>query len=254
MDILEQLDKIVSDLSLKATQFACPKRQILKDLDLFVLDNSIRESTVGQLRGHTLENKWKIYDEVKRCGFKYIVVAAFSHMTRVDDTFIQELIAEGEDPKDLFAFTEAFDHKNDLKVVPVALRKMKLLGLQNPIIEIDTQKNKDLSIKDWHQLLTDRIEWTKKHLNSEAKIFINFRDFPDAMRKGADTVFRITAFLASLSEDMRPFGLMFEEPTGNFLPEEVGTWTRCRFSTYRLYIVCETCIFFLIMLFFYSNP
>ena len=216
---------------------ALTKRQILKDLDLFVLDNSIRESTVGQLRGHTLENKWKIYDEVKRCGFKYIVVAAFSHMTRVDDTFIQELIAEGEDPKDLFAFTEAFDHKNDLKVVPVALRKMKLLGLQNPIVEIDTQKNKDLSIKDWHQLLTDRIEWTKKHLNSEAKIFINFRDFPDAMRKGADTVFRITAFLASLSEDMRPFGLMFEEPTGNFLTEEVGTWTRCRFSTYRLYIV-----------------
>ncbi len=31
--------------------------QILQDMDFFVLDNSIRESTVGQLRGHTLENK-----------------------------------------------------------------------------------------------------------------------------------------------------------------------------------------------------
>ena len=28
------------------------KRARLKDLDLIVLDNSIRESTVGQLRGH----------------------------------------------------------------------------------------------------------------------------------------------------------------------------------------------------------
>ena len=115
---IPDLDKIITDFQSKAT-IDCPKRQILKDLDLIVLDNSIRESTVGQLRGHTLENKWKIYDEVKRCGFRYTVVAAFSHMTRVDDTFIQELIAEGEDPEDLFAFTEAFEHKNDLKSVPV---------------------------------------------------------------------------------------------------------------------------------------
>ena len=42
----------------------CLKRKRLKDLDVIVLDNSIRESTVGQLRGHTLENKWKIFDEV----------------------------------------------------------------------------------------------------------------------------------------------------------------------------------------------
>ena len=42
------------------------KLKQLKELDLFVLDNSLRESTVGQLRGHTIENKWKIYDEVSR--------------------------------------------------------------------------------------------------------------------------------------------------------------------------------------------
>lgn len=38
--------------------------KVLKELDIFVLDNSLRESTVGQLRGHTIENKWKIYNEV----------------------------------------------------------------------------------------------------------------------------------------------------------------------------------------------
>ena len=41
------------------------KRKVLKELDLFVLDNSMRETTIGQLRGHTLENKWEIYDEVR---------------------------------------------------------------------------------------------------------------------------------------------------------------------------------------------
>ena len=40
------------------------KRKKLKRSELFVLDNSLRETTVGQLRGHTLENKWKIYEEV----------------------------------------------------------------------------------------------------------------------------------------------------------------------------------------------
>ena len=103
---------------------------------------------------------------------------------------------------------------------------MKLLGLQNPIIEIDTQRNNDISAEDWCKLLKDRIEWTQKHLDAKAKVLVNFRDFPDAMRKGAKTVLRITAFLGSLDEHLRPFGLMFEEPTGNFLPDEVGNWTR----------------------------
>ena len=40
------------------------KRTALGEVDLFVLDNSLRESTVGQLRGHTIENKWKIYEQV----------------------------------------------------------------------------------------------------------------------------------------------------------------------------------------------
>ena len=41
------------------------RRKALRQRELFVLDNSLRESTVGQLRGHTIENKWKIYEEVR---------------------------------------------------------------------------------------------------------------------------------------------------------------------------------------------
>ena len=42
-----------------------PKFKRLKQLDLFVLDNSIRESTVGATRGHTLQNKHDILAQVK---------------------------------------------------------------------------------------------------------------------------------------------------------------------------------------------
>ena len=45
------------------------KQEILREKKLFVLDNSLRESTVGQLRGHTIENKWKIYEEVIRVKY-----------------------------------------------------------------------------------------------------------------------------------------------------------------------------------------
>ena len=90
---------------------ATAKYDRLKDLDIFVLDNSIRESTVGQLKGHTLESKWEIYDEVKKCGFKHTIVASFSHMTRVDDVFIQQLVDRGEDREGLWAFSEITDGK-----------------------------------------------------------------------------------------------------------------------------------------------
>ena len=78
----------------------------LKDLDLFILDNSIQESTVGQTRGHTIDEKWQIYEEVKKCGFKNIIVASLSHMTRVDDVFCQQLVERGEDLSNMFTFSE----------------------------------------------------------------------------------------------------------------------------------------------------
>ena len=43
------------------------KRERLQTMDFFVLDNSIRESTVGQLRSHTIENKKAIFEQVKKC-------------------------------------------------------------------------------------------------------------------------------------------------------------------------------------------
>ena len=82
------------------------KYERLQNMDFFVLDNSIRESTVGQLRGHTVENKWAIYNEVKKMKFKHVIVASFSHMTRVDDVFIRELVEKEEDCSTLWAFSE----------------------------------------------------------------------------------------------------------------------------------------------------
>ena len=209
------------------------KRHALRDLDFFMLDNSIRESTVGQLRGHTVENKMKIYEEVKKCGFKHIVVAAFSHMTRVDDIFVKQLMDQGEDPDTMYSFSEVTesikDGVLDIETIPVALSKMKSLNLRNPIFEIDlVDKN-----VDWNKFTTDklcqlllrRINWTYENLSRDARIFVNFRDFPFAMKFAPDRVLTVVHFLANLPAETRPFGLIHEEPSGNFLPEEIGIWT-----------------------------
>ena len=211
------------------------QQQTLRELDCFVLDNSIRESTVGALRGHTLENKWKIYEEVKRCGFKHIVVAAFSHMTRVDDYFIKQLVDNGEDMSKLYSFVEGWGGVNDgipdENSIPFTLQKMKNLQLRNPIIEIDLADSridwKKFTVKKICHLLLERIEWTQKHLANDANIFINYRDFPLAMDDpaGAERVLEITQFLANLPARRRPFGLMYEEPTGKYFPAHLGAWT-----------------------------
>ena len=211
------------------------KRQVLKDLDCFVLDNSIRESTVGQLRGHTLENKWKIYNEVKRCGMKHIIVAAFSHMTRVDDEFIRQLSERGEDFSTLYAFTEITETINkdgvlDVQSIPVGLEKMKTFGLRNPVIEIDlvdprVDWNGRSTIDDYCHFLRKRIEWAIKHLYHEPNVFINIRDFPLAMQENPERVFTLVKYLAGLPPVQRPLGVIFEEILGQFMPEELGIWT-----------------------------
>ena len=209
------------------------KRHALRDLDFFMLDNSIRESTVGQLRGHTVENKMKIYEEVKKCGFKHIVVAAFSHMTRVDDVFVKQLMDQGEDPDTMYSFSEVTESVKDgvldTETIPVALSKMKSLNLRNPIFEIDlVDKNVDwnkFTVDKLCQLLLRRINWTYENLNQDARIFVNFRDFPFAMKFAPDRVLTVVHFLANLPAETRPFGLIHEEPSGNFLPEEIGIWT-----------------------------
>ena len=102
---------------------------------------------------------------------------------------------------------------------------MKTLGLINPIIEIDTLVHaENMTVENWMTLLKDRINWIKQNLSPDAKIMINFRDFSDSMFKDITNNLQITFFLGSLPEEIRPWGILFEEPTGNYLPEELGKW------------------------------
>ena len=208
------------------------KRKILRDMDFFVLDNSIRETTVGQLRGHTLENKIKIYQETQKCGFEYVVVASFNHMTRVGDTFCQWLIDNNEDRSKMFSFSEITEGvkkgKLDTKKTPVSLKKCKKYGIPNVILEMDLADpsvdwDKKFTIKDLCKLLKERLNWCYDNLGKKSKVMFNFRDFSAAMSTihGAIRVLYVVEYLGRLPN--RGFGICFEE-MGKYLPEEVGAW------------------------------
>ncbi|XP_038047650.1 uncharacterized protein LOC119721761 [Patiria miniata] len=210
------------------------KYDVLRDLDIFVLDNSIRESTVGKLQGQTPETKWKIYREVKKLGIKNIIVACFVHMTSGDEVFIQQLCERGEDRSGLFALCEVTEGtKNkipDTESVPTGLLKMAEVGLYNVIFELDlsdvTYDFDRFPIDDMCALLGKWIVWCHDRLHPRVKVLVNFRDLPDAMSYNPERVFRTVEYLAQLPEWVRPFGLLFEEPRGTSVPEECGIFAK----------------------------
>ena len=210
------------------------KRGRLKNLDLFILDNSIRESTVGQLRSHTLQNKIAIYEQVKACGIKDIIVASFAHMTRVDDDFCQYLRDRKEDFSGLYSFSEVSEGiKNgayDTKSIPISLRKNKRFGLRNVIFECDlVDKNVDWGTqfkrRDMCQLIHKWIVWVKDNIHKDGRVLLNLRDLPQAMSQKPKRVLKVVRYLSQLPDHQKIFALIFEESTGEFLPEELEAWT-----------------------------
>jgi len=211
-----------------------PRFEKLKNIDLFVIDNSIRESTVGALRGHTLENKYSILNETKELGFQHNIVGAFSHLRRVDDEFITHLIKSGEDMTNKYAFSEFYDScdkKTHLPVpgIPIGLQKCKELGVPNVIMEVDLANLAPESLFTHEkrcQLFLERFQWIRENLKSPGRILINLRDLPAAIinPKLLDLVLETVDFLSQHRPQI--FAILTEEPTGQYFPEQLRNMTK----------------------------
>lgn len=167
---------------------------------------------------------------MKKVGLKDTVVASFSHMTRVGDVFIQQLVEQGEDMSTKFAFTELSDEIKDgvpVDDLPIGLQKCKELGVPNPIIEIDMGyfgiDYTKFTEEKQRKLIDERIRWCRQNLSKDSKIFVNFRDFSDGMSKAPERLMRMVTYLASYRPQI--YGILYEEFGCNF-PEELGIYTR----------------------------
>ena len=114
--------------------------------------------------------------------------------------------------------------------IPVGLAKMKEFGLKNVILETDISDScfdfSKFPMQEYFDLVKKWIIWAHDNLHEYAKVFINIRDLKDTMPTHTERCFQYVEFLANLPEQLRPIGIMFEEPGGGVLPEECGNWAR----------------------------
>ena len=182
-----------------------------------MLDNSIRESTVGQLCSHTLQNKLENFKQVKKVGIKDIVITSFSHMTVVDGDFVQYLKDHDEDLSHFYFLSEITeDGQCDAESIPVSRRIETLIGIWNTIFEVDLA-SKDIEWEtkfmtdDICQLIQKLLMWVYDNISKSARILFNLRDFPVAMNNPPKQVLKIVQFLSNLLIKQQLFGFCFEE-------------------------------------------
>ena len=207
----------------------------LAALDLYILDTSIRETTVGQPLCHTLEDKIKIYNEVKKIGLQDMAIGSFSYRHQVDDDFVQYLRDTSEDFSNFFAFSEIANNIAggiyDSSTIPIQLQKIQKYGIPNPLFDVDLASTKidwdnKFTIDDICQILYALIMWTYKNVSPTSRIVINIRDYPKVMREAPERLFGVLRFLSKLPAHQRPWCLAIEDGTGDAWPDELASWIR----------------------------
>ena len=241
-------EKLVADSKIFDSEIE-RKKKVWKELDFFCLDNSIRETTVGQLASHTLTDKQNIFKQVKKCGFTDIIVASFGSATKIDDAFVQWLQQTHSDDFDKFySFSEVTigieydeegnslhkynsgDSEDDL---PDGMKKNKFFGLRHTVFEMDFGNNDDVkwgetwTVNEMCNLLDKRIRWVKDNICKTGRNFLNIRDFPFIMSQDPGRMVDIIKYLCEMPSEYRLFGIMYEDPIGECLPEQLSSWTKC---------------------------
>mmetsp|Transcript_3379 Transcript_3379/g.7744 ORF Transcript_3379/g.7744 Transcript_3379/m.7744 type:complete len:1027 (-) Transcript_3379:310-3390(-) len=77
--------------------------------DFFILDNSLRETTVGAPRGHTLEEKHKIVDCIHESGLEEVILGAFGSKISVDSQIAERWREMGNSFDQTWGFSSLYD-------------------------------------------------------------------------------------------------------------------------------------------------
>jgi hypothetical protein len=77
--------------------------------DFFILDNSLRETTVGTPKGHTLQEKHKIVDAIAESGLQEIILGAFGTKIGVDSQIAERWSSMGKSFDNTWGFANVYD-------------------------------------------------------------------------------------------------------------------------------------------------
>lgn len=196
----------------------------LRTIRPWILDNSIRETTVVSLRGHVLADKQKIIAAVKKANISDFILGSFGLMERVDDVFCKDLQRQGLIEKDAhWTFSEIRQSISaeglPSRDIPTGMQRAKAYGIANIIIEMDVgcvlTKMTDEEIC---LFLEDRVAWARAELGG--KVLVNFRDALTAW-KSPKYRKRMHVLMKHLSTMEKPlYGILYEDPDGDAFPSD----------------------------------
>ena len=113
----------------------------LRSLIPFVLDNSLRETSVVQIRGHTSEDKDAILDAISTTGIQHMIVGPFDAIFQVDDDWLKTKRSQHKTSPYWYAFSEMWDSvahgRPDITEIPTGLQRIQEYSIQNIIFEMD---------------------------------------------------------------------------------------------------------------------
>lgn len=117
------------------------------------------------------------------------------------------------------------------KIFPLVCKKIRRYGISSAIIEIDVEYTKTVPVSVVIDALKFLLTWANTHLqplkntDDRYRHMVNLRDLPVAMLQCPQRTLDLVEAIAKLPTDIRPCGLIFEEPLGEYFGDEVANWT-----------------------------
>lgn len=208
------------------------KLELLRGIDPYLIDLSLRENPVGARVGQTLTDKLAILPKLRDFGFRNILLGTLDYAMpdepEVDDDFMLYLRDHGIDMNGCFAFTDIGLIQSDGVFAP-SPSQLKLLsyGVPNSLHEIYLSDAGMAGQYDYATLcrsLPASIQWLNDHIRGDnggkPRILINIVDGCDAF---AENPQRTCEFLDLLAQQAIE-GISIEDDRGTFLPFQVGAY------------------------------
>lgn len=208
------------------------KLEVLKNINPYLIDLSLRENPVGDRIGQTLQNKLDILPKLRAFGFSNILLGTLDYSMpaelEVDDDFMMYLRDHKIDMTGCFAFTDIGSISSNGTFTPSpSMLKLQKYGVPNTLHEIYLAKEVITGPDDLAALLrnlTASINWLNTSIHDDhggkPRILINIVDGCDAFSDNLDAVMTVLSFLAQQPIE----GISIEDDRGTFLPFQVGAY------------------------------
>src|SRR5579859_5743319 len=174
------------------------KLDLLRKIDPYLIDLSLRENPVGARMGQTLKNKLDVLPIVREFGFKNILLGTLDYSLpdelEVDDDFMMELQRQGADLTGCFAFTDIGLAERDGTFTPSpSMLKLQRYGVPNTLHEIYLSKEgmKGLyTLQELYDSLPATFHWLNTNVvgdhGGKPRILVNVVDGCDAFMENAE--------------------------------------------------------------------